>query len=111
MAQGTLYAELMNARSERQVAALIEQYVHRVADEHPHGFGVADDVGELLTPFLVAASRVRTSADVEVLHATVSGYLESLRAVGAVPLALAEAAEILAAGRMRLKQLRRPFPG
>jgi len=91
MAQGSLYTELMNARTERQVAALVEQYVRR--------------------PFLSAASRVRTSADLEVLHATVSGYVESLRTIGKVPPALAEVAEILAAARMRLKQLRRPMPG
>ncbi|MCL4798137.1 MAG: hypothetical protein KJ025_01025 [Burkholderiales bacterium] len=111
MAQGSLYTELMNARTERQVAALVEQYVRRIADEHPRGFGAADDVGEALMPFLSAASRVRTSADLEVLHATVSGYVESLRTIGKVPPALAEVAEILAAARMRLKQLRRPMPG
>lgn len=109
MPQGSLYTELMNARTERQVAALVERYLRRIADEHPRGFGDGD-AGGALTPLLTAASRVRTGADIELLHATVSGHVESVRAQGALPPALAEVAEILAAARTRLKQLRRPPP-
>ena len=105
-----LYVELINARTEKQVAAIVERYLRRVADEHPRGFGVTATPGAGILPFLSTASRVRTGTDVELLHATLSGHLETARAQGSVPAGLAEVVEILAAARTRLKQLRRPPP-
>jgi hypothetical protein len=110
MAQGSLYTELMNARTEKQVAALVERYLRTVADEHPRGFRVGQKAGASILPLLSTASRVRTGADIELLHATVSGFVETARARGAIPEGLAEIAEILAAASARLKQLRRPPP-
>jgi len=109
MAHGDLYGELMGARTERQVAVTVERYLRRVADEHPRGFAVKLDQGGGVLPFLTSASRVRTAADIELLHATVSGHIEIARSRGEVPPGLEEVAEILAAARARLKQLRRPW--
>lgn len=109
MAHGDLYGELMGARTERQVAVTVERYLRRVADEHPRGFLVKLEKGIGVLPFLTAASRVRSAADIELLHATVSGHIEIARTRSAVPPGLEEVAEILAAARVRLKQLRRPW--
>ncbi|MCC6609166.1 MAG: hypothetical protein IT515_05750 [Burkholderiales bacterium] len=111
MAQGSLYVELMSARTEKQVAALVERYLRTVADDHPRGFAVAEKSGASVLPLLSTASRVQTAADIELLHATVSGFIETARARGEIPEGLAEIAEILAAAQVRLKQLRRPAPG
>lgn len=111
MAQGDLYGELMGARTERQVAITVERYLRKIADAHPRGFTVALEKGGGVLPFLSAASRVRTASDVELLHATVTGHIEIARARGEVPPGLEEVAETLAAARMRLKQLRRPWGG
>ena len=76
MAHGDLYGELMGARTERQVAVTVERYLRRIADEHPRGFLVKLDKGSRVLPFLTAASRVRSAADIELLHAKVSGHIE-----------------------------------
>ena len=107
MARGDLYGELMGARTERQVAVTVERYLRRVADDHPRGFAVALEKGGRVLPFLTAASRVRSAADIGLLHAAMSGHLEIARARGDVPPGLEEVVEILAAARARLKQLRR----
>jgi hypothetical protein len=109
MAHGDLYGELMGARTERQVAVTVERYLRRVADEHPRGFLVALEKGVGVLPFLTTASRVRSAADIELLHATVTGHIEIARSRGEVPPGLEQVAEILAAARVRLKQLRRPW--
>ena len=111
MAHGDLYAELMGARTERQVAVTVERYLRRVADAHPRGFLVKLEKGGRVLPFLTAASRVRSAADIELLHATVSGHIDIARSRGQVPPGLEEVAEILSAARARLKQLRRPWGG
>jgi hypothetical protein len=109
MAQGDLYRELMGARTERQVAVTVERYLQRIADQHPRGFLVRLEKGSAVLPFLTAASRVRSAADIELLHGTVTGHIEIARGRGEVPPGLEEVAEILAAARARLKQLRRPW--
>jgi len=111
MARSDLYGELMGARTERQVAITVERYLRQVADEHPRGFRIALEKGRGVLPFLSHASRVRSAADVELLHATVTGHIETARSRGEIPPGLEEVAEILAAARMRLKQLRRPWGG
>ncbi len=111
MAHGDLYGELMGARTERQVAVTVERYLRRVADAHPRGFLVTLEKGSGILPFLTASSRVRSAADIELLHATISGHIEIARTRGEVPPGLEEVAEILAAARVRLKQLRRPLSG
>ena len=99
----------MRARTERQVATAVERYLRRVADEHPRGLFVELEGRAGAQPLLAAASRVRSAADIELLHAAVSGHVELARSRGGVPPALEEVAEILAAARARLKQLRRPW--
>jgi hypothetical protein len=108
MERGDLYAELMNARTEKQVAALVERYLRFAADAHPRGFRVDAKANSGTAPLLSTASRVHGATDVELLHAIMSGHLATARARGAIPAGLAEVVEILAAARMRLKQLRRP---
>lgn len=108
MPEGNLYTELMSARTEKQVAALVDRYLRRVAEEHPRGFGTGAGADGGASPLLSTITRVRSGADVELLHAIVSGHMETARARGEVPAGLAEVAEILAAARARLKQLRRP---
>jgi len=110
MAQGDLYAELMNARTEKQVAALVDRYLRAVADAHPRGFRTGAEASAGTPPLLSTASRIQGGADVELLHAIMSGHLATARARGAIPDGLAEVVEILAAARTRLKQLRRPPP-
>jgi len=111
MAHGDLYGELMAARTERQVAVIVERYLRRVADENPRGFLVKLEKGSGVLPFLTSASRVRSATDIELLHATVSGHIEIARTRGEVPPGLEEVAEILAAARARLKQIMRPLGG
>jgi len=113
MARSDLYGELMGARTERQVAITVERYLRQIADEHPRGFLVTLEKGGGVLPFLSHASRVRSASDIELLHATVTGHIETARARahGRIPPGLEEVAEILAAARMRLKQLRRPWGG
>jgi len=108
MARGDLYGELMGARIERQVAVTVERYLRRIADAHPRGFHVAREKGGGVLPFFTAESRVRSAADIDLLHATVTGHIEAAGARGEVPPGLEEVAEVLAAARARLKQLRRP---
>ena len=109
MARGDLYSELMRARTERRVAVTVERYLRRIADAHPRGFPPALQKRDGVLPFLTAASRVRSAADIELLHATVSGHIEVSRARGEVLPGLEEVVEILSAARARLKQLRRPW--
>ncbi len=111
MAHGDLYGELMGARTERQVAVTVERYLRGVADAHPRGFLVKLEKGTGVLPFITTASRIRSAADIELLHATVSGHIEIARTRGEVPPGLEEVAEILAAALTRLKQLRRPWSG
>jgi len=111
MAHSDLYSELMGARTERQVAITVERYLRQVADKHPRGFPVKLEKGKALLPFITTASRIQSTADVELLHATVSGHIEIARTRGQVPPGLEEVAEILAAALTRLKQLRRPWSG
>lgn len=99
----------MGARTERQVAVTVERYLRRIADEHPRGFPAALEKRSDALPFLTVASRVRSAADIELLHATVSGHIEIARTRGEVPPGLEEVVEILSAARARLKQLRRPW--
>ncbi len=111
MARSDLYGELMGARTERQVAITVERYLRQIADEHPRGFLITLEKGGGVLPFLSHASRVRSASDIELLHATVTGHIGTARARGQIPPGLEEVAEILAAARMRLKQLRRPWGG